>query len=61
MTVNLKMTGRSVPVTKISPFLLMDSSSNLALGNLSMRKFLSSVLALSLNVSQICSFLHLLI
>ena len=54
------MTGRSVPVTKTSQFLLMDSSSNLAHGNQSMRKSLSSVLELSLNVSQIFSFLHLL-
>ena len=45
------MTGRSVLVTKISQFLLMDCSSNLVLGNLSMRKYLSSVLALFLNVS----------
>ena len=55
------MTGRSALATKISQFLLMVSSLNLALGNLSMRKYLSSVLELSLNVSQTFSFLHLLI
>ena len=60
MDADLGMIGRSVLVIKTSLFLLMDSSSNLVLGNQFMIKFHSSVLGLFLNALLTSSSLLLL-